>query len=84
VSAARQLEQHNERLIVQQRANGWMLEALIAVVLFLVGGFCGMMVEKRQTTDLLSNIGSQVERVQTPSPAAPIVEVPRKNRKQGL
>jgi hypothetical protein len=41
VSAARQVEQHNERPIAQQRANGWMLEALIAVVLFLIGGFCG-------------------------------------------
>jgi hypothetical protein len=84
VAAARQVEQHNERLIVQQRANGWMLEVLVALTLFLIGGICGIVLEKRQTTDLLSNIGAQVERVQTPAPATPIVEVPRKNRKQGL
>jgi hypothetical protein len=82
VSAARLVEKHNEQLIAQQRANGWMLQALVAVVLFLIGGFCGIMVEKRQTTDLLSNIGAQVERVQTP-PVTPIVEVP-KRRKQGI
>ena len=81
VSAARQVEQHNERLIRAQREDGWIMYACFAVILFLMGGFCGMTLEKRQTTDLLSNIGAQIERVQTPA-ASPIVELPKKTRKQ--
>jgi hypothetical protein len=81
-TAARKVEEHNERLILQQRSNGWGLLGLAALVVFLVGGFCGILVEKRQTADLLANIGTQIERVQTP--ALPIVQIPRKNRKEGL
>jgi hypothetical protein len=80
VTAARQVEDYNERLIIQQRSNRWALQGFGALVLFLLGGVAGIVLEKSQTTDLLSNIGTQLERVQMPAP--PIVEVPRKNRKQ--
>lgn len=79
VTAARKIEEHNERLILQQRSNRWGLLALAALVVFLVGGFCGILVEKRQTADLLANIGTQIERVQTT--ALPIAQVQRKNEK---
>jgi hypothetical protein len=81
VAAARNLESHNARLIVQQRANGWMLQALIALVLFLIGGFCGIMVEKRDTTDAIASVSAQFERIQAPTVAPPAVEVSKKNRK---
>jgi hypothetical protein len=82
VTAARNVEEHNARLMAREKSNRWGLVALAAMVVFLVGGFCGILVEKRQTADLLSNIGSQIERVQTP--ALPIAENPRKNGKGGL
>jgi hypothetical protein len=80
VTAARRVEDYNERLIIQQRSNRCALQGLGALVLFLLGGVAGIVLEKRQTTDVLSNIGAQIERVQMPAPS--IVEVPKKNRKQ--
>ena len=65
VTAAREVEAYNARLIQQNREDGWFMKALIVLVVFLVGGFCGMMVEKRQTTNLISNIGAQIEREST-------------------
>jgi hypothetical protein len=43
VTAARQVEQHNERLIQQQREDGWIMKTLVGLILFLVGGVCGML-----------------------------------------
>jgi hypothetical protein len=84
VTAARKVEEHNERLIMQQRSNRWGMLALAALVLFLLGGVAGIVVEKRQTTDLLSNVGEQIERMRTPATPT-IVEMPRTNgRKSGL
>jgi hypothetical protein len=80
---AREVEELNRRLIVQQRSNSRGLMAMAALLIFLVGGLAGIVLEKRQTVDLLSNIGAQIERVQTPA-ALPIAENPRKNKKQGL
>jgi hypothetical protein len=59
------------------------MKALVLVIVFLVGGFCGMMVEKRQSpTNLLGNTGTQIEHVQTPAITSPIAEVPKRKRKQ--
>jgi hypothetical protein len=80
--AASVVEQHNARLIARERSNRWGLQATAVFLAFLVGGLAGIVLEKRQTVDLLSNIGAQIERVQTP--ALPIVAIPRKNGKQGL
>ena len=82
VSAARDVEVHNERLIQEKIEDGWLMKALVVLIVFLLGGFCGILVEKRQTGDALANIGSQIEMVQTP--ALPIAQIPPKNRKSGL
>jgi hypothetical protein len=70
-AASRQMQEHNARLIVQERSNAWLWQGLLALVLFLVGGLCGILLEKRQTTDVLSNVVAQIERIQTPP--APMV-----------
>jgi hypothetical protein len=71
-AASRQLQEHNARLIVQERANALVRQGLLALVLFLVGGLCGIVLEKRQTTDVLSAFGSQIEQIQTsPAPLVP-------------
>ncbi len=80
---AREVEELNRRLIVQQRSNRWGMQALAALLIFLVGGLTGIVLEKRQTVDALANIGMQIERVQPPT--LPIADSPRKiGKKQGL
>ncbi len=83
IAAARQVEDHNQRLMYQQRSNSRGMLAMAALLIFLIGGLAGIVLEKRQTVDALANIGAQIERVQTPAPL-PIAENPRKNKKQGL
>jgi hypothetical protein len=80
VTAARNVEEHNRRLILQQHSNHRVLLALAALVVFLLGGFAGIELEKRQTIDALATVGTPSERIQTPT--LPIVEVPRKNKKE--
>ncbi len=84
VAAAAKVDQHNQELIAEQRAKelarGWQIPALAALVIFLLGGLAGIVLEKRQTADALASIGSQIERVQTP--ALPIAATPRKNGKR--
>ena len=79
VTAARDGEQHNARLMARDRSNRWSLVAAAVFIAFLVGGLAGIAIEKRQTADLLTNMGAQIERVQTP--ALPIAADPRKNGK---
>jgi hypothetical protein len=62
LTAARKVEEHNERLIYQQRSSRWGLMALGALTLFLIGCICGIEIEKPQTTDLLAI----TERIQKP------------------
>ena len=70
-AASRQLQEHNARLIVRERSNAWLWQGLLAWGLFLAGGLCGTVWERWQTTDVLSKIGAQLERIQTPP--APMV-----------
>jgi hypothetical protein len=83
VTAARGVEEHNARLVTRERSNRWGMLSLAMLVVFLVGGLCGILVEKRQTVDALVNIGAQIERVQTPA-TLPIADSSRKNGKRGL
>jgi len=75
------MQEHNARLIVQERSNAWLWQGLLALVLFLVGGLCGILLEKRQTTDVLSNVGAQIERIQ--SPPAPMFP-PKVHSRKGV
>jgi hypothetical protein len=51
---------------------------------FLLGDLAGIFMEKRQTTDALVNVGTQLERIQTP-PAIPVtVPSAKKSRKQSI
>lgn len=77
--AAGQLESHKARFFEQERTNAWFWQGLVALVLFISGGLCGIEMEKRQTVDALTNISSQIERVQTPPP--PVI-VPENAAKQ--
>ena len=65
-SAARQVEQHNAALMVRERSNRWALQAVGALLLFVVGGLCGIVIEKRGTTEVLSKVSAQIERIQAP------------------
>jgi hypothetical protein len=82
-ASARLVEEHNARLMARERSNRWALQTAAVFVAFLIGGLAGIILEKRQTVDLLSNIGAQIERVQTPAPL-PVVAIPRNNGKRGL
>jgi hypothetical protein len=71
VIASANLREHNAQLFVQERSNRWLWQGLLGLALFLIGGVSGILLEKRQTTDLLNNIGTQIDRIQTPaSPSA--------------
>ena len=61
-AAAMVFEKHNERLIAREKSNRWEMLSLAMLVVFLVRGLAGIMVEKRQTANLLSNMAAQAAR----------------------
>ena len=81
IAASRQMQVHNARLILQERSNAGLWQGLLALVLFLAGGLCGILLEQRQTTDVLSNVGAQIERIQ--APPAPMVP-PKVHSRKGV
>jgi hypothetical protein len=56
--ASANLREHNAQLFVQERSNRWLWQGLSGLALLLIGGVSGIVLEKRQTTDLLNNIGT--------------------------
>jgi hypothetical protein len=64
LTAARRVEEFNSQLVDQKRASQWLLQGLVGMVVFALGVLYGGVVEKRQTSDLLSNIGVQLQRIQ--------------------
>jgi hypothetical protein len=46
--SSRQLRQHNALPMVQERWNAWLWQVLLAILLFLVGGLCGVALEKQR------------------------------------
>lgn len=62
--ASRHLEEHNARLIVQERSNAWLWQGVLALVLYLAGGLSGIVLEKRQTTDALRSLAT-IQQIQT-------------------
>ncbi len=79
-AASRHVQEHNARLMVQEHSRSWQWQGLLALVLFLAGGLCGIAIEKRQTADDLTNIYAQIERIQTPP--VPIASLPQRSPKQ--
>jgi len=71
LAASREVQNHNARLMVQERSKAWVWQGLLALVLFLAGGLCGIVVEKRQTQAMLSGIVVQMDAIRTPP--APLV-----------
>jgi hypothetical protein len=59
------LQEHNARLLQQERKSAWLWQGVLALVLFLAGGLCGILVEKHQTTDVLSEVGAQIQQPRT-------------------
>jgi len=82
-AAARLVGEYNGRLMARDRSNRWGVQVAAVFIAFLAGGLAGIVLEKRQTVDVLANIGAQIERVQTPA-ALPIPDSSRKNGKRGL
>jgi hypothetical protein len=80
--ASDELRKHNSQLMAQERSNNWRLQGFMMLSILLVGIVAGISIEKRQTTDALSNLGTQVERIQTPAAVPATVPVVKKNRKQ--
>jgi hypothetical protein len=78
--ASDELRRHNSQLMAQDRSNNYWVHGFMMLAFLLVGLFGGISIEKRQTTDALSNLGTQVERVQTPVAAVPVVAA-KKSRK---
>jgi hypothetical protein len=65
--ASANLREHNAELFVQERSNRWLWQGLLGLALLLIGGVSGIALEKHQTTDLLNNLGTQIEQIQTPA-----------------
>jgi hypothetical protein len=78
-AAARLVEEHNARLMARERSNRWALQAVGVLLLFVVGGLCGIVLEKRQTVDVLRDLGLRMERAERPA-SVPIVEIPGKKK----
>jgi hypothetical protein len=81
-NAAGRLESHNAHLFEQERTNSRLWQGMLALVLFLSGGLCGIEMEKRQTADELTGSYSRMERVQTPQiPSIAPKKAPKQNRR---
>jgi hypothetical protein len=64
-AASCQLRDHNANLMVQERWNTWLWQVLLALLLFLVGGICGIVLAKRQVVEVHANNSPRMERSQT-------------------
>jgi hypothetical protein len=69
-AASAALQQHNANLVVEARRQRWLWKGLFASALFLVGGVCGILLEKGQTIDLIREMNVQLQRIQTPAVSA--------------
>jgi hypothetical protein len=81
-AANRSMAAYNAQLIREQPGNSWQWHIVLLLVMFLLGGVCGLVFEKGQTTEVLSNVSRQMERIQTPV-APPAVQTVPKRMKRG-
>jgi hypothetical protein len=68
--------------MAQERSNNWWLFGFMMLSILLVGIVAGISMEKSGTTDALVNLGTQLERIQTPAAVPATAPVVKKNRKQ--
>jgi hypothetical protein len=80
-AASTTLQQHNSILIAQAQEDSWLKQALLCLVLLLLGGVCGIVFEKSSTTDWIADLDSQVQRIQTPRTETPKTVKPSAPRK---
>jgi hypothetical protein len=64
-SASDRLREHNAHLFQQHRRSAGLGHGVLALVLFVAGGLCGIFIERRQTTDVLSKMGTQIQQLCT-------------------
>ncbi len=78
-AATEAVERQNGQLIAEQHS--WPRQAVYVMVIFLLGGLCGVVFENRQTADVLTNVNAQIERIQTPVAPPVAASVPKRIRK---
>jgi hypothetical protein len=66
-AASAELQHYNAQLIAEKPSNSWMWNSLLLVVMFLFGGLAGIVFETNQTTSILTNMNTQIERIQMPT-----------------
>jgi hypothetical protein len=64
-AASDRLQQRNSQLLQRERKSARLWLGVLTLVLFLAGGICGIFIEKRQTTDVLSKMGTQIQQLCT-------------------
>jgi hypothetical protein len=79
--ASNELRKHNAQLIANERSNNWWLLGVMMLAILLAGIVAGISMEKSGTTDALVNLGTQVERIQTPVAAPIVAPTAKKSRK---
>jgi hypothetical protein len=83
MAASRHLEHHNARLITEQYPSRQLWQCLLALVLFLIGGICGILIESHRISDDLANIHAQIERIRALQTSA-VSPFPKSNERSGL
>jgi hypothetical protein len=66
-TASDKLREYKAHLYQEHRRSAWLAHGVLALVLFLAGGLCGICIEQRQTADLLSKMGTQIQQLCTSS-----------------
>jgi hypothetical protein len=81
--ASDELRRRNTQLVAQEQTNNWWMQCFLMLAILLAGIIAGVYVEKGQTTEALVNLGTQVERIQTPAAVSVPVVAPaaKKSRK---
>jgi hypothetical protein len=75
-TASDRLREHNAHLFQEHRRSVWLGHGVVALVLFLAGGLCGIFIEKRQTTDVLSKMETQIQQKCLAQPETPFKKGP--------
>ncbi len=82
--ASKQLARQNACLPFEERSSASLWQSLAAVVLFLAGGICGILLEKHQTTDGLANLYVQIEHLRhLPIPVASLPANKERKKRPG-